>query len=142
MKYILILFLLSNIICKNSNIIQEITNIIQCLSKSNIFMSELDRIKEAFNSKDIFNIINTIKISFNQLKYQIVECKSEIFGEITNEDYKNKRLGYPKYVYVLYTQIGENAFIWYDHGGLKYLKEQCHQYYGQTTWYCLYLSDK
>ena len=49
---------------------------------------------------------------------------------------------YPKYVYVLYTQIGENAFIWYDHGGLKYLKEQCHQYYGQTTWYCLYLSDK
>ena len=48
-------------------------------------MSELDRIKEAFNSKDIFNIINTIKISFNQLKYQVVECKNEIFGEITNQ---------------------------------------------------------
>ena len=49
------------------------------------------------------------------------------------------RLGYPKYVFVLYSQIGERAFQWYEEGGIDNLKKQCHYWYGQRTWYCLYL---
>ena len=63
--------------------------------------------------------------------------------KLSNEDdeYDDVKLGYPKYVYVLYTQIGEDAFKWYDEGGLAHLKEMCHRKYGQTTWFCVYLSE-
>ena len=141
MKHILILILLSSIFCQNSNIVPEITNIIKCLSKSNIFFSELERIKEALNSKDLLNIINAFKISYNQLKEEIIKCKNNNLRKLTYEDNKHKRFGYPKYVYVLYTQIGEDAFKWYDEGGLAHLKEMCHRKYGQTTWFCVYLSE-
>ena len=86
MKHILILLLLSSIFCQNTNIVLEITNIIKCLSKSNIFFSELERIKEALNSKDLLNIINAFKISYNQLKDEITKCKNNNLRKLTYKD--------------------------------------------------------
>ena len=142
MKKILILLLLSTIICQNSPI-QEIKDIIECISKSNLLEKALKEIKEALNSKDFSNIIKTLMSLLNEFKDEIIQCKEKNFRKLSNEDdeYDNVQLGYPKYVYVLYTQIGQNAFTWFDQGGKDYLKRQCHKYHGQKTWYCVYLAE-
>ena len=58
-----------------------------------------------------------------------------------NDENENIKLGYPKYVYVLYTQIGDKAFEWFDQGGITNLKELCHREKGQKAWFCLYLAQ-
>ena len=145
MKKFLFLILISFIISKEPTIIEKITDIIKCLSKSNLLKPSIERIIEAINSKDISLIFNTCITIYNQLKDEINNCKKEEAKELfkeKDEEYDDIKLGYPKYVYVLYTQIGELAFIWYDKGGKDYLKEKCHLEFGQRTWFCNYLLDK
>ena len=66
--------------------------------------------------------------------------KKKLNENMTNELYNGKIISSSrqKDLILKYDSIRKAIY----HGGLKYLKEQCHQYYGQTTWYCLYLSDK
>ena len=143
MKKILILLLLSSIICQSSNPIQEIKDIIGCISKSNLLDISLEKIKEALNSKDPSDISKLLISLITKLKDEIIQCKEKQLRKLSNEDdeYDDVKLGYPKYVYVLYTQIGKDAFTWYDKGGITLLKEQCHKYYGQKTWFCVYLAE-
>ena len=143
MKKILILLLLSSIICQSSNPIQEIKDIIGCISKSNLLDISLEKIKEAINSKDPSDISKLLISLITKLKDEIIQCKEKQLRKLSNEDdeYDDVKLGYPKYVYVLYTQIGKDAFTWYDKGGITLLKEQCHKYYGQKTWFCVYLAE-
>ena len=143
MKKILILLLLSSIICQSSNPIQEIKDIIGCISKSNLLDISLEKIKEALNSKDPSDISKLLISLITKLKDEIIQCKEKQLRKLSNEDdeYDDVKLGYPKYVYVLYTQIGKDAFTWYDLGGITLLKEQCHKYYGQKTWFCVYLAE-
>ena len=143
MKKILILLLLSSIICQSSNPIQEIKHIIGCISKSNLLDISLEKIKEALNSKDPSDISKLLISLITKLKDEIIQCKEKQLRKLSNEDdeYDDVKLGYPKYVYVLYTQIGKDAFTWYDKGGITLLKEQCHKYYGQKTWFCVYLAE-
>ena len=143
MKKILILLLLSSIICQSSNPIQEIKDIIGCISKSNLLDISLEKIKEALNSKNPSDISKLFISLITKLKDEIIQCKEKQLRKLSNEDdeYDDVKLGYPKYVYVLYTQIGKDAFTWYDKGGLTLLKEQCHKYYGQKTWFCVYLAE-
>ena len=143
MKKILILLLLSSIICQSSNPIQEIKDIIGCISKSNLFEVSLEKIKEALNSKDPSDISKLLISLITKLKDEIIQCKEKQLRKLSNEDdeYDDVKLGYPKYVYVLYTQIGKDAFTWFDKGGITLLKEQCHKYYGQKTWFCVYLAE-
>ncbi len=143
MKKILILLLLSSIICQSSNPIQEIKDIIECISKSNLLDISLEKIKEALNSKDPSDISKLLISLITKLKDEIIQCKEKKLRKLSNEDdeYDDVKLGYPKYVYVLYTQIGKDAFTWYDKGGITLLKEQCHLHYGQKTWFCVYLAE-
>ena len=143
MKKILILLLLSSIICQSSNPIQEINDIIGCISKSNLLDISLEKIKEALNSKDPSDISKLLISLITKLKDEIIQCKEKQLRKLSNEDdeYDDVKLGYPKYVYVLYTQIGKDAFTWFDKGGITLLKEQCHKYYGQKTWFCVYLAE-
>ena len=143
MKKILILLLLSSIICQRSNPIQEIKDIIGCISKSNLLDISLEKIKEALNSKDPSDISKLLISLITKLKDEIIQCKEKQLRKLSNEDdeYDDVKLGYPKYVYVLYTQIGKDAFTWFDKGGITLLKEQCHKYYGQKTWFCVYLAE-
>ena len=143
MKKILILLLLSSIICQSSNPIQEIKDIIGCISKSNLLDISLEKIKEALNSKDPSDISKLLISLITKLKDEIIQCKEKKLRKLSNEDdeYDDVKLGYPKYVYVLYTQIGKDAFTWFDQGGITLLKEQCHKYYGQKTWFCVYLAE-
>ncbi len=143
MKKILILLLLSSIICQSSNPIQEIKDIIGCISKSNLLDVSLEKIKEALNSKDPSDISKILISLITKLKDEIIQCKEKQLRKLSNEDdeYDDVKLGYPKYVYVLYTQIGKDAFTWFDKGGITLLKEQCHKYYGQKTWFCVYLAE-
>ncbi len=143
MKKILILLLLSSIICQSSNPIQEIKDIIGCISKSNLLDISLEKIKEALNSKDPSDISKLLISLITKLKDEIIQCKEKQLRKLSNEDdeYDDVKLGYPKYVYVLYTQIGKDAFTWFDKGGITLLKEQCHKYYGQKTWFCVYLAE-
>ena len=143
MKKILILLLLSTIICQSSNPIQEIKDIIGCISKSNLLDISLEKIKEALNSKDPSDISKLLISLITKLKDEIIQCKEKKLRKLSNEDgeYDDVKLGYPKYVYVLYTQIGKDAFTWFDKGGITLLKEQCHKYYGQKTWFCVYLAE-
>ena len=143
MKKILILLLLSSIICQSSNPIQEIKDIIGCISKSNLLDISLEKIKEAINSKDPSDISKLLISLITKLKDEIIQCKEKQLRKLSNEDdeYDDVKLGYPKYVYVLYTQIGKDAFTWFDKGGITLLKEQCHKYYGQKTWFCVYLAE-
>ena len=143
MKKILILLLLSSIICQSSNPIQEIKDIIGCISKSNLLDISLEKIKEALNSKDPSDISKLLISLITKLKDEIIQCKEKKLRKLSNEDdeYDDVKLGYPKYVYVLYTQIGKDAFTWFDKGGITLLKEQCHKYYGQKTWFCVYLAE-
>ena len=137
------LLLLSSIICQSSNPIQEIKDIIGCISKSNLLDISLEKIKEALNSKDPSDISKLLISLITKLKDEIIQCKEKQLRKLSNEDdeYDDVKLGYPKYVYVLYTQIGKDAFTWYDKGGITLLKEQCHKYYGQKTWFCVYLAE-
>ena len=143
MKKILILLLISSIICQSSNPIQEIKDIIGCISKSNLLDISLEKIKEALNSKDPSDISKLLISLITKLKDEIIQCKEKQLRKLSNEDdeYDDVKLGYPKYVYVLYTQIGKDAFTWYDKGGITFLKEQCHLHYGQKTWFCVYLAE-
>ena len=143
MKKILILLLLSSIICQSSNPIQEIKDIIGCISKSNLLDISLEKIKAALNSKDPSDISKLLISLITKLKDEIIQCKEKKLRKLSNEDdeYDDVKLGYPKYVYVLYTQIGKDAFTWFDKGGITLLKEQCHKYYGQKTWFCVYLAE-
>ena len=144
MKQIIIILLLSSIICQNLNIKQEIKDTIKCLSKSIIFEIGLEKIKEAFNSENLSNIINIVISLFNQLKDDIVQCAKKNLQQLSNEvndENDNIKLGYPKYVYVLYSQIGKDAFDWFDQGGITYLKEMCHRRHGQQAWFCVYLAQ-
>ena len=143
MKKILILLLLSSIICQSSNPIQEIKDIIGCISKSNLLDISLEKIKEALNSKNPSDISKLFISLITKLKDEIIQCKEKKLRKLSNEDdeYDDVKLGYPKYVYVLYTQIGKDAFTWFDKGGITLLKEQCHKYYGQKTWFCVYLAE-
>ena len=143
MKKILILLLLTSIICQSSNPIQEIKDIIGCISKSNLLDISLEKIKEALNSKDPSDISKLLISLITKLKDEIIQCKEKKLRKLSNEDdeYDDVKLGYPKYVYVLYTQIGKDAFTWFDKGGITLLKEQCHKYYGQKTWFCVYLAE-
>ena len=143
MKKILILLLLSSIICQSSNPIQEIKDIIGCISKSNLLDISLEKIKEALNSMDPSDISKLLISLITKLKDEIIQCKEKQLRKLSNEDdeYDDVKLGYPKYVYVLYTQIGKDAFTWFDKGGITLLKEQCHKYYGQKTWFCVYLAE-
>ena len=137
------LLLLSSIICQSSNPIQEIKDIIGCISKSNLLDISLEKIKEALNSKDPSDISKLLISLITKLKDEIIQCKEKQLRKLSNEDdeYDDVKLGYPKYVYVLYTQIGKDAFTWFDKGGITLLKEQCHKYYGQKTWFCVYLAE-
>ena len=141
MKKFLIFLLLSTIICEKSNLIQKITDIIKCLLKSGIIENNIGKIVEVIHSKDIEKIINLCKSIFNEFKNETNKCTNIGLRKLSNEgNYDDDiRLGYPKYVFVLYSQIGERAFQWYDEGGIDNLKKQCHYWYGQRTWYCLYL---
>ena len=144
MRKILILLLFSTIISINSNSIKEIEKIIKCLSKSYLLKSAFEKILRAINSKDISNIIKTGITLFNEFKDEINQCKKHELEELSNkhrEEFEDIRLGYPRAVYVLYTQIGENAFKWFDDGGISNLKEQCHLNYGQRAWFCEYLME-
>ena len=143
MKKILILLLLSSIICQSSNPIQEIKDIIGWISKSYLLDISLEKIKEALNSKDPSDISKLLISLITKLKDEIIQCKEKKLRKLSNEDdeYDDVKLGYPKYVYVLYTQIGKDAFTWFDKGGITLLKEQCHKYYGQKTWFCVYLAE-
>ena len=140
MKKILLLLLLSSIICENTNIIGEIQHIFKCLSNSNFFIEDLNQIIEALKSKDMKTIIKIGLSLFNKFIEEIRNCNNnlrKLNEETEDEDIK---LGYPKEVYVLYTQIGERAFKWYDDGGLKTLRDNCFTYYGQSEWFCQYLN--
>ena len=142
MKKFLILCLLLTISCQSSNLIKEIVDIIKCILKSGNFENSIDKLIKAINSKDISKMIDIGISIFNGLNNEVGQCIKKNLRKLSNEgnkDYDDIRLGYPKYVYVLYSQIGERAFEWYEQGGIDYLKQQCHLYYGQTTWYCLYL---
>ena len=145
MKKLIIFLILSSIICQNFNPIQKITDIIECVSKSNLLETAIEKIKEALNSKDLTNLINVGITLFKQFKDEITQCVKKDLRKLSSEEEEDDRddikLGYPKYVYVLYTQIGEKAFQWYDLGGISLLKELCHRYHGQKTWYCVYLAQ-
>ena len=107
MKKILILLLLSSIICQSSNPIQEIKDIIGCISKSNLLDISLEKIKEAINSKDPSDISKLLISLITKLKDEIIQCKEKQLRKLSNEDdeYDDVKLGYPKYVYVLYKYV-------------------------------------
>ena len=77
MKKILILLLLSSIICQSSNPIQEIKDIIGCISKSNLLDISLEKIKEALNSKDPSDISKLLISLITKLKDEIIQCKEK-----------------------------------------------------------------
>ena len=142
MKKLLILFLISTIICYN-NSIEDITDIIKCILKSDLIKTAFEKIKEAFKSKDISEIINTGIYLFNEFKKEIFQCSKKALRKLSNEinAIEDVTLGYPRAVYVVATQIGEDAFTWFEQGGMKFLKDQCHTYHGSTTWFCQYLAS-
>ena len=145
MKKVFILFLIfSSIICEHNKLREEIKDIIKCVLNSGLIKNSIEKIKNIINSKDISIMIKSGISLYKEIKNEIIKCANKDMKELNkenDEDMDDIKLGYPKSVYVLYTQIGENAFIWYEHGGMSYLKEQCHLYYGQTTWFCVYLSS-
>ena len=145
MKKVFILFLLfSAIICKSRNSGLEITDIIKCLLNSDLIKKSIEKIISIINSKDISIMIKTFIYLYKEFKNETIKCTNNSLKQSSNEKDENIddiKLGYPKSVYVLYTQIGEKAFIWYEQGGMTYLKEQCHLEFGQRTWYCVYLSS-
>ena len=142
MKTLLILFLISTIICYN-NSIEDITDIIKCILKSDLIKTAFEKIKEAFKSKDISEIINTGIYLFNEFKKEISKCSKKDLRKLSNEinAIEDVTLGYPRAVYVVATQIGEDAFTWFEQGGMQFLKEQCHKYHGRITWFCQYLAS-
>ena len=143
-NFFILILILSSIICEHNNSSLEVKDIIKCVLNSDLIGCTFEKIKSIINSKDISIMIKSGISLFNEIKNEIVKCANRNIKELNNEneeDMDDIKLGYPKSVYVLYTQIGENAFIWYEKGGISYLKEQCHLYYGQTTWFCVYLSS-
>ena len=142
MKKFLIFIIISSIFCQSyQNPIEDITNIVKCLLKSDLFKTGFEKIKVAIESKDISNIINTGIYLFNEFKYEINHCSNKGLRKLSNQAYEDVQLRYPRAVQVLYTQIGEDAFKWYDQGGIPYLKEECHRQKGRLIWYCQYLEE-
>ena len=141
MKKLLIIFLLSTVICYN-NSKEDIIDIIKCILKSDFIQTAFEKIKEAFKSKNISEIINTGIYIFNEFKKEIFKCSTNGLRKLSNRvrAIEDVTLEYPRAVYVVYTQLGEDAFKWFDQGGMKYLKDQCHLRAGQTAWFCQYLA--
>ena len=103
-----------------------------------------------FDNFDKISMILLIKLKifsflflylFNEFKYEINHCSNKGLRKLSNQAYEDVQLRYPRAVYVLYTQIGEDAFKWYDQGGIPYLKEECHRQKGRLIWYCQYLEE-
>ena len=134
------LFLLSSIICYN-NPIEDITDRIKCILKSDLIKIAFEKIKEVFKSKDISEIINTGIYLFNEFKKEISQCSKKSLRKLSNEikAIEDVSLGYPNAVYVVSTIIGDDAFKWFEEGGIEYLRSQCHKYHGWNAWFCQYL---
>lgn len=139
MKKILLLLLFSSIICLDSSPLNKILEIIKCLANSNIFNESLKEIIEAFNSNDPNIIIKTGITLFYEFKKEISKCNNKLRRLNNDDNDEDIKLGYPKEVYVLFTQIGNRAFEWYDSGGLAALRDNCFTYYAQA-WFCQYLN--
>ena len=145
MKKLLLLLLLSFILCEKKSSFSEPSSIIDsfiCVLKSDTFFNELTKLIETIKTKDLLKIINTGYLLFKDLKEEFNRCSKTIDKVDNEDDYDDINLGYPRAVLTLYTIIGENAFNWYDQGGLKLLKDNCYKYYGQTQWFCTYIRKK
>ena len=141
MKKLLIIFLLSTVICYN-NSKEDIIDIIKCILKSDFIKTAFEKIKEAFKSKNISEIINAGIYIFNEFKKEIFKCSKSGLRKLSNRvrAIEDVKLEYPKAVYVVYTFLGEDAFDWFDQGGMQYLKDKCHQKAGRIAWFCQYLA--
>ena len=145
MKKLLLLLLLSFILCEKIGSFSKPSSIIDsfiCVLKSDTFFNEITKLIETIKTKDLLKIINTGYLLFQDLKEEFNRCSKtidKVDNEDNEDDYDDINLGYPRVVLTLYTIIGENAFNWYDQGGLKLLKSNCYKYYGQTQWFCTYI---
>ena len=131
-KIYLFLLLLTLITCKTEtkpkiSKIGELLNIFN----SDEFFSLLTNVIDAIKAKDFNKILNSIYSFYQNIK-KLIQQKNETKNQ--NED--EVVLQYPRVVLTLYTIIKEEAFDWYEKGGLELLKKNCFTYYGQTTWFC------
>ena len=148
MKKLLIFFLVSIIICQKTSTSIDLPSVldsIKCLLKSNTFYNSFLKVIESFKTKDFLNIFNTLYSVFFDLKNEFIKCREkstqiQINNFNENDDDDNINLGYPRVVLILYTQIGEVAFQWYEEGGLPLLKRNCLRDYGQRIWYCNFIN--
>ena len=146
MKKLLIVLLFSFILCqknKPSNFFQSTFDSIKCVLHSNILINSFSKIIEAIKTKDLSQIFNTGYSIFLELKKEYIKCDNAKLKEVKHDDENDEdddiKLGYPRAVLLLYTIIGERAFIWYDEGGYPLLRSNCFYYYGRLEWYCQYI---
>ena len=144
MKIILTLILFTYIISSPASDSSKIIDSIICVLKSDIIFKSIGKLKEAIKTKDVLHIINTSISIYKDIVEKYKQCseKEDDTKKIKyEEDETELKLGYPRVVYVLYTIIGENAYTWYDQGGLKLLKDNCYLKYGRTQWYCTFIRN-
>ena len=141
MKILLLLLLLLYIVSSPASETKKTIDSIICTLNSDIFSKSLSKIIETIKTKELVKIINDGISVFHDLKKEFEKCskKEEKLNARNDDEDDDVKLGYPRVVLNLYTIIGKNATDWYDRGGLKLLKENCYQVYGQKTWFCTFI---